>query len=76
MTTGGFGANLQMVGQYRPDFMDFNTSNHYGASGDAFEWVSSLDVPLVHMDQIQIHPTCRSDASCSSAHHPRFKTAS
>jgi fumarate reductase flavoprotein subunit len=46
-----------MVGQYRPEFKDFNTSNHYGATGDAFEWVSSLDVPLVDMDQIQIHPT-------------------
>ena len=57
IATGGFGANLSMVGQYRPEFKDFNTSNHYGATGDAFEWVSSLDVPLVDMDQIQIHPT-------------------
>ena len=57
IATGGFGANLSMVAQYRPEFKDFNTSNHYGATGDAFEWVSSLDVPLVDMDQIQIHPT-------------------
>lgn len=51
------GADLSMIAQYRPEFKDFNTSNHYGATGDAFEWVSSLDVPLVDMDQIQIHPT-------------------
>lgn len=57
IATGGFGANLTLVGQYRPEFKDFNTSNHYGATGDAFEWVSTLDVPLVDMDQIQIHPT-------------------
>ena len=57
IATGGFGANLSMVAQYRPEFKDFNTSNHYGATGDAFEWVSYLDVPLVDMDQIQIHPT-------------------
>lgn len=57
IATGGFGANLTMVGQYRPEFKDFNTSNHYGATGDAFGWISSLDVPLVDMDQIQIHPT-------------------
>ena len=57
IATGGFGANLSMVAQYRPEFKDFNTSNHYGATGDAFEWVSSLDVPLVDMGQIQIHPT-------------------
>lgn len=57
IATGGFGANLSMVAQYRPELKDFNTSNHYGATGDAFEWISSLDVPLVQMDQIQIHPT-------------------
>ena len=57
IATGGFGANLSLVAQYRPEFKDFNTSNHYGATGDAFEWVSPLDVPLVDMDQIQIHPT-------------------
>lgn len=57
IATGGFGANLSMIAQYRPDLKDFETSNHNGATGDAFEWVSSLDVPLVQMDQIQIHPT-------------------
>ena len=57
IATGGFGANLSLVAQYRPEFKDFNTSNHYGATGDAFHWISSLDVPLVDMDQIQIHPT-------------------
>lgn len=57
IATGGFGANLPMVARYRPELKDFNTSNHHGATGDAFEWVSSLDVPLVLMDQIQIHPT-------------------
>ena len=57
IATGGFGANLSMVAQYRPEFKNFNTSNHHGATGDAFDWVSPLDVPLVDMDQIQIHPT-------------------
>ena len=57
LATGGFGANLSMIGQYRPELKDFHTSNHHGATGDAFEWVTSLQVPLVHMDQIQIHPT-------------------
>ena len=57
IATGGFGANLSMIGQYRPELEKFNTSNHYGATGDAFEWVTPLQVPLVQMDQIQIHPT-------------------
>ena len=57
VATGGFGANLSMVEQYRPDYKGFKTSNHSGATGDAFEWVTPLNVPLVQMDQIQIHPT-------------------
>jgi fumarate reductase flavoprotein subunit len=46
-----------MIGQYRPELMDFPTSNHHGATGDAFKWVSSFQVPLIQMEQIQIHPT-------------------
>ena len=57
LATGGFGANLSLVGQYRPELKEFPTSNHHGATGDAFQWVSPLQVPLVHMDQIQVHPT-------------------
>ena len=57
LATGGFGANLSLVGQYRPELKEFPTSNHHGATSDAFQWVSPLQVPLVHMDQIQVHPT-------------------
>ena len=57
LATGGFGANLSMIGQYRPELKDFHTSNHHGATGDAFGWVAPLQVSLVLMDQIQIHPT-------------------
>ena len=57
LATGGFGANLSMIGQYRPELQTFNTSNHDGATGDAFAWVTPLQAELVQMDQIQIHPT-------------------
>lgn len=57
IATGGFGANLSMVEQYRPELKGFNTSNHHGATGDAFKWVTALQVPLVQMEQIQVHPT-------------------
>ena len=57
LATGGFGANLSMIGQYRPELQMFNTSNHDGATGDAFAWVTPLQAELVQMDQIQIHPT-------------------
>ncbi|MBR5297208.1 MAG: flavocytochrome c [Parabacteroides sp.] len=57
LATGGFGANLSMIGQYRPELQTFKTSNHGGATGDAFAWVTPLQAELVQMDQIQIHPT-------------------
>lgn len=57
IATGGFGANLALIGQYRPEFKSLNTSNHSGATGDAFEWVQHMNVPLVQMEHIQIHPT-------------------
>lgn len=57
IATGGFGANLAMIEKYRPELKGFNTSNHYGATGDAFKWTASLQIPLVLMEHIQIHPT-------------------
>ena len=57
LATGGFGANLSLIGQYRPELKDFHTSNHHGATGDAFGWVAPLQASLVLMDQIQVHPT-------------------
>lgn len=57
VATGGFGANLDMVSAMKPELRGFSTLNHKGATGDAFSWVSGFDAALVHMDQIQIHPT-------------------
>lgn len=57
IATGGFGANKTMVAKYRPEFGQFGTTNHKGATGDAFTWVPDLDVALTQMDQIQTHPT-------------------
>ncbi|MBI6875217.1 flavocytochrome c [Clostridium aciditolerans] len=57
LTTGGFGANLDMVAQYDPKLKGFPTTNAAGATGDAFKMVEPLNVALVDMDQIQIHPS-------------------
>lgn len=57
IATGGFGANLSMIEKYRPELKGFDSSNHHGATGDAFEWVAPFKVPLVQMEQIQVHPT-------------------
>jgi len=57
IATGGFGANPEMVAHYKPELKGFGTTNHPGATGDAFAWVKKFDVALVDMDQIQTHPT-------------------
>ncbi|MCF0245162.1 MAG: flavocytochrome c [Bacteroidaceae bacterium] len=57
LATGGFGANMKMVAQYRKDLEGFSSVNHPGATGDAFAWVSKFGAELYQMDQIQTHPT-------------------
>lgn len=57
IATGGFGANPAMVEKYAPSLKGFGTTNHKGATGDAFEWIKSFDGALVQMNEIQTHPT-------------------
>ena len=57
IATGGFGANPQMVISYKPEFEGFGTTNHKGATGDAFGWIAKFNVALTQMDEIQTHPT-------------------
>lgn len=57
IATGGFGANSQMVESYVPSLVGFGTTNHKGATGDAFAWIEKFDGQLTQMDQIQTHPT-------------------
>lgn len=57
VASGGFGANKKMVSEYRPEYADFNTTNHSGATGDAVEFLKNLDVQFIQMEQIQTHPT-------------------
>ena len=57
IATGGFGANLEMVTRLQPSLNGFATLNHPGATGDAFEWVTSLGGATIQMANIQIHPT-------------------
>ncbi len=62
IATGGFGANPSIIEKYRPDLKNFHSSNHHGATGDAFEWVTPLQASLIHMNQIQTHPTGEADS--------------
>lgn len=57
IATGGFGANPEMVTKYNSKLEGFGTTNHRGATGDAFAWVEKFNVDLVDIEQIQTHPT-------------------
>lgn len=57
VATGGFGANPEMVEFYQASLAGFSTTNHKGATGDAFAMVEKFDAQLIQMEQIQTHPT-------------------
>lgn len=57
LATGGFGSNMEMVTEYKPDLAGFCTTNHSGATGDGIAMVKELGAAMVDMDQIQTHPT-------------------
>jgi fumarate reductase flavoprotein subunit len=57
IASGGFGANQDLVVKYKPELAGFGTTNHPGATGDAFFMIDTLDVATVDMEQIQTHPT-------------------
>ena len=57
IATGGFGANPDMIVSYNANLKGFGTTNHRGATGDAFEMVKKFNAALTQMDEIQTHPT-------------------
>lgn len=57
VTTGGFGANPTMFVEYDPELEGFGTTNAPSATGDGITMLTALGADLIHMDQIQTHPT-------------------
>ena len=57
IASGGFGANPELIETYQPTLKGFATTNHKGATGDAFAMVEKFDAALTQMEQIQTHPT-------------------
>ncbi len=57
MASGGFGANPDLVVNFKPELKGFGTTNAPGATGDALAMVEKLDVSLTDIEQIQTHPT-------------------
>lgn len=60
LTTGGFGANQDLVVKYKPELKGFGTTNQPGATGDAIGLGESVNADFVDLEQIQIHPTASS----------------
>ena len=63
LATGGFGANLDMVVQYKPDLAGFMTTNASGIQGQGILMAEALGAATVDMEQIQIHPTVQADTA-------------
>ena len=63
LTTGGFGANMQMVTEYNPALNGFVTTNQKGSTGDGVVLAKELGAATVDMKDIQIHPTVEQSTS-------------
>eukprot|EP01080_Neovahlkampfia_damariscottae_P001539 gene1539-12665_t len=57
LTTGGFGANSEILGKFSPKYKNFPTTNGVFAQGDGISLGEQVSAQLIDMDQIQIHPT-------------------
>ena len=63
LATGGFGANLDMVTEYKPELAGFMTTNAAGAQGQGIAMATAIGAGTVDMDQIQIHPTVEANTA-------------
>jgi fumarate reductase flavoprotein subunit len=63
VTTGGFGSNMDMITNVRPDLEGYVTTNQIGSTGDGIKMIEALGGTTVDMDQIQVHPTVQQDKS-------------
>ena len=63
LTTGGFGANLDMVVSYKPELAGFMTTNAAGIQGQGIKMAEAIGAATVDMNQIQIHPTVEANTA-------------
>lgn len=63
LATGGFGANLDMVVELKPELEGFMTTNAPGALGQGIELAQAVGADTVDMEQIQIHPTVEANSA-------------
>ena len=63
LTSGGFGANMDMVVEYKPELKGFMTTNAPGILGQGIKMAQAIGADTVDMDKIQIHPTVQYDSA-------------
>lgn len=63
VTTGGFGANMDMVVENKPELAGFVTTNQAGSTGDGIKMIEAIGGQTVDLDKIQIHPTVEQETS-------------
>ena len=63
LATGGFGANLKMVAELKPELDGFVTTNAPGCTGDGLTMAQAVGAAVVDLEQIQIHPTVEQKTS-------------
>ena len=57
ITTGGFGANNDMIASLRPELDGFITTNSPGIQGQGIKMAQAVGADTVDLEQIQLHPT-------------------
>jgi hypothetical protein len=55
--SGGFAASKALLSRHAPDAAGLPTTNGPWATGDGAALAAPLGAALVHMDQVQVHPT-------------------
>lgn len=63
VATGGYGANMDMITEVRPDLAGVVTTNQEGSTGDGIKMIEALGGTTVDMDKIQVHPTVQQEQS-------------
>lgn len=61
LASGGFGASKELMKKYRPDLVDYKTTNQPGATGDGLVLAEGVDAQLMQMNFVQVHPTAQTD---------------
>jgi flavocytochrome c len=60
VATGGYGADFSdksLLAKYRPDLLDYSTTNGEHCTGDGIKLAEEIGADTVDMDNIQVHPT-------------------